>query len=99
MSSCGYLVNDNRYYSFNIAKAGEAPSMCLVNNIPHIKFRNAQHDTLKNGYTEIGEIRFTGDAGRVLNSVPIYVWIHPTPQSTSKLIVKSNGNTVAVKSD
>jgi hypothetical protein len=99
LTNLGYEDIFNRFFSFNVGQAGAAPSMCLVNNIPHISFHGSQHDTLKNGYTEIADINLTGDTNWVLNSLPLYLNSEVGGGKQTKLIVRSHGANILTKSD
>jgi len=99
MNWLSYLNYNNQSYSFNTGAAGVAPGMCLVNNIPHIMFRDPTDDTLKNGYSEIAQVDLTGDTDWVLNSLPVNLY-SPNVVSipASKLMVRSSGQKVEVTS-
>ncbi len=98
VKSLSYLTYDNVSYSFNFTSAGDAPPMCLVNNIAHVSFQSPPDDTLQNGYPEIAQVKLTGDTTWTLNSLPLSIY-NPSsiPSPNSKIIVKYNktkvGNT------
>ena len=57
--------------------------MCLVNNVPHLQFRNPPFDTLQNGYFEVAEIKEIYETLAVLAKV-VHTKIYPDYRYTPK---------------
>lgn len=96
LSALLYRTNDEVYHTFSPINVVPAQPMCLVNNIPHIRFQNPENDTLKNGYKEIASITLTGDTGWILNALPLNLWSPFIGNiSKSRLIVKHRGDKIA----
>jgi hypothetical protein len=94
-----YQTDDERYHELVMGNKIKAQDMCLVNNVPHLKFQNPPFDTLQNGYTEIAQVKLIGDTGWVLNKLPLNFASYTTQIFKCKLIIKYKGKTLDIKSD
>jgi len=90
-----YRTDDEAFHDFFFENAGKAQTMCLVNNIPHIKFKNPVDKILDNGFRQIAAINLTGDTAYTIIDLPLHL-SSPFTGSIPKaaLIVKSGGKTV-----
>ena len=90
-----YRTDDEAFHDFFLENAGKAQTMCLVNNIPHIKFENPADNTLKNGFRQIATLKLTGDTAYTIIDLPLHL-SSPFTGSIPKasLRVKSGGETV-----
>lgn len=97
LTSILYKTHDGIYHLFDLSKIIPAPPICIVNNIPYIFLQNPDRDSLPNGYQEIIKIKLTGDTAWTLKKLPLNLW-SPFIRTISKsqLIVKNNGNKIAV---
>ena len=68
-----YRTDDEVYHDFYLQNAGKAHTMCLVNNIPHIKFENPFDKTLENGFRQIAVLRVTGDTAYSITDLPLHL--------------------------
>ena len=90
---------DNYAFSgmLNVDSATGSPlPVCIVSNIPHLKFVSFKPDTLKNGAIEVAAIKLTGDTGWMLKQLPVvYTSTSPFGNSLDNFIVKFKGQKVA----
>jgi hypothetical protein len=93
-----YRTAEETYYSLYMGSAIKAQDMCLVNNIPHISFQDPGNTVLANDYSELADIKLTGDTDWVLNTLPVFISSFNGTISLCKLIVKSKGNKVTTTS-
>jgi hypothetical protein len=90
-----YRTDDEAFHDFYLQNAGKAQPMCLVNNIPHIKFENPFDQTLKNGFRQIAVLKLTSDTAYSIIDLPLHL---SSPFGgfipKSSLIVKYDGEIV-----
>jgi hypothetical protein len=69
-------VGTEQYNQLDVDSAsGSTFSMCLVNNVAHLQFRNPPaYKKLSNGYVEIARIALTGDTSFTLNALPLHFY-------------------------
>ena len=95
-----YHTSDFISHTLTVDKiSGSAFSMCLVNNVAHMKFQNpARYKVLDNGYVEIAEIVLTGDTGWTLKSLPLNYYFSDFSEGNypTKIVAKCNGTSVGV---
>ncbi|MBV9960951.1 MAG: hypothetical protein JO072_01775 [Parafilimonas sp.] len=97
--SLTYRTDDETYYTLYANNPVEAQDMCLVNNVPHITFQSPGNTVLNNGYSEVADVKLSGDTNWTLNSLPLFISSFSGGIDKCKLIVRSNGNQLSTKSD
>lgn len=95
-----YRTDDNVYHSFYADNSGKAKPMCLVNNMPHILFRDPDYAKMMNGCNELAEIKLTGKTDWELKSLPLNI---SSPYDAiipkTKLVFKCDNKILNTKSD
>ncbi|MBV9960770.1 MAG: hypothetical protein JO072_00865 [Parafilimonas sp.] len=89
--------NNQYYFDFNPdSTANVSFPMCLVNNIPHIKFTDPPHfnPSSDTAWVEISEVKLTGDSAWTLNKLPIFEHMY-AGVAPAKLMAKYQGTKVA----
>jgi hypothetical protein len=98
LTAVNYHTGDFTNHTLTVDKtSGSAFSMCLVNNIAHIKFQNPSgYKVLNGGFIEFTEIALTGDTAWTLTSIPLNYFFSDFSSGNypTKIVAMYNGTTV-----